>query len=84
MRRRVYGGVVLAVAAAFLVGLVAAALHTHRGLGPQVHAGFEAFGGLVGVALIGIAALAVLLIADSWMSRHEAAEHERPEPPPRP
>lgn len=76
-KKRVYGSLVLAVALACIGGLVVAALRSKRGLWTQVSAGIEAFGGLIGVALIGIAAFAVLFIVDSWMARRdERKEHD--------
>jgi hypothetical protein len=45
-------------------------------LWPQLHAGIEAFGGLIGVALIGIVAVCVLLLADSWMSNREGKDRD--------
>jgi len=68
---------VLAVALASLIALVAAALRSRRGSWLEVLAGIEAFGGLVGVALIGIGALAVLLVVDSWMTARERGENDR-------
>jgi len=83
-RKAIALALALVALAALLLAVAAGwnAARSHPAVWKQLRIGVEAFAGLVGVALIGLCAVVVLLVADAWMSRREKTGRDEGRDPP--